>query len=295
MINYLKKGLGAIKSKLDMRDFDLEVLSERLACAVPPQEFPKEFRIDTMCVINQGSIGSCVACSLSSLKNGHEIKDVRLDEPTSPLFIYNQRKNYGEGMFPRDAFGILKDKGICLESTFPYDNLNYDSKPSEEAFKEAEKYKIDGYARISSVDGIKTALMKYGPVLFCADVWNYSPLFYKKRNGMGDTKQGRHATLIVGWDKEGFIIKNSWGTSWGTDGYTHIAYDDLDFDVVIYPKMEFWTAIDMITRDGGRDLKKEFFWYKLKNAYKSTYLKWFIIGALSLTIITIIVIGLTFK
>lgn len=36
---------------------------------------------------------------------------------------------------------------------------------------------------------------------------------------------GGHAVTIVGYDDIGFIVKNSWGTEWGTDGYCRIAFD----------------------------------------------------------------------
>lgn len=36
---------------------------------------------------------------------------------------------------------------------------------------------------------------------------------------------GGHAVTIVGYDDIGFIVKNSWGTGWGTDGYCRIAFD----------------------------------------------------------------------
>jgi C1A family cysteine protease len=38
-----------------------------------------------------------------------------------------------------------------------------------------------------------------------------------------------HAVLAVGYQKlglfEAFIVKNSWGTSWGSDGYIYLATD----------------------------------------------------------------------
>ncbi|MFG0294175.1 MAG: C1 family peptidase [Phycisphaerales bacterium JB050] len=40
-----------------------------------------------------------------------------------------------------------------------------------------------------------------------------------------ETEYGGHAVTIVGYDEIGFIVKNSWGEEWGTDGYCRIAYD----------------------------------------------------------------------
>lgn len=36
---------------------------------------------------------------------------------------------------------------------------------------------------------------------------------------------GGHAVTIVGYTPEGFIIKNSWGTKWGMNGYAIVGYD----------------------------------------------------------------------
>lgn len=36
---------------------------------------------------------------------------------------------------------------------------------------------------------------------------------------------GGHAVCIVGYDAEGFIFKNSWGTQWGENGYGRISYE----------------------------------------------------------------------
>ena len=33
-----------------------------------------------------------------------------------------------------------------------------------------------------------------------------------------------HVVLLVGWTKDGWIIRNSWGTNWGDNGYAVISY-----------------------------------------------------------------------
>jgi C1A family cysteine protease len=39
---------------------------------------------------------------------------------------------------------------------------------------------------------------------------------------------GAHAMLVVGYTKDAFIVRNSWGTAWGDNGYCYfpIAYID---------------------------------------------------------------------
>lgn len=82
---------------------------------------------------------------------------------------------------------------------------------------------------IASVEELKEAVMIHGPVgvaVFVSNAWygydggiyNYCP-----------DDQTNHTVLLVGWDDdyEGqgvWIIKNSWGTDWGEDGYMYITY-----------------------------------------------------------------------
>jgi C1A family cysteine protease len=47
--------------------------------------------------------------------------------------------------------------------------------------------------------------------------------------------QGGHAVSIVGYNDEGFILRNSWGRTYGDNGYSVIPYEDFN------KFMEIWT------------------------------------------------------
>ncbi|MDD4621510.1 MAG: lectin like domain-containing protein [Methanosarcina sp.] len=103
--------------------------------------------------------------------------------------------------------------------------------------------------RMSSLDNneIKSAVMKYGALhttMFCQDEdpyyssTNYS--YYYKGSSMSN-----HGVCIVGWDDNfdrnnfskvppgngAFIVKNSWGTDWGDNGYFYVSYYDSNIGI----------------------------------------------------------------
>jgi len=76
---------------------------------------------------------------------------------------------------------------------------------------------------------LKAALVN-GPVSVLVEADQSAFQFYSSgvvRKGCGADLD--HAVLAVGYQKlglyEAFIVKNSWGTSWGSDGYIFIGTD----------------------------------------------------------------------
>lgn len=86
-------------------------------------------------------------------------------------------------------------------------------------------------SKIASVAAIKEAMCKYGPIAVSVQV---TPLFQNYTNGVFyeftsnyASPTSNHAVVLVGWDddKGAWLMKNSWGTDWGEDGYMWIKYN----------------------------------------------------------------------
>lgn len=168
-------------------------------------------------VLNQGENPICVPCSISSYLNWKEnLKDgSHKDNKINYFEIYNTKTTEGDGMTFKEAFSYLKHHGVSSKSGI---------------------MRIRGYALIRSLASLRTALLMNGPCFGALPVYNYSNQFWKRKNG--DMLLGYHAISIVGYEKDGFIIRNSWGSSFANNGYTKISFEDAnDF-------IEIWTVLE---------------------------------------------------
>lgn len=219
--------LGALFSKTDVRDYRIDIAKSL--------QFPEAFELGLGKVKNQGSVGSCVAHSLSEIIEYHNSQQGN-DNTMSVGYIYGNRRcslHTGEGMVVRDAL-----KGTCEYG----DAANVDFSENEEVpgiitkfeervddlFDEASKAHFEKYYRCYTADDIKLALINDGPVAF-AMTW-YRDF---KVNGDGIlestyedcNKSGGHCMVIYGWNRYGWLIRNSWGSSWGKSGNAILPYD----------------------------------------------------------------------
>ena len=99
--------------------------------------------------------------------------------------------------------------------------------------------RIGGYTNVGSVADQKTWLDTVGPLVTWFEVWNdffgYGSGVYHKQAMIGSTPNavaGGHFMLVVGYDDtQGcWIVKNSWGTSWGQSGFGRIGYGETGID-----------------------------------------------------------------
>jgi len=106
--------------------------------------------------------------------------------------------------------------------------------------------KITGYVNVTSgdEDALKLAIFKHGPISVAIDASHRSFSFYangvyyepKCKNGEDGLD---HAVLAVGYGvlngKPYWLVKNSWSTYWGNDGYVLMAQRDNNCGVATMP------------------------------------------------------------
>lgn len=229
MRNFKLYKFNVLKSPVDKRDWKAKSIYYKLAL---PDIV--DYRKELFAIRDQGLQGSCAAMAGSTMKEWQELKDCKINDYMSAQFIYNNRKDRNsEGMYMRDLMYILKTKGDCMERDFPYGSQGL---PSEKVYIKAKKYLIKNYAAIDTVEELKTALYINGPCVIAVPVYNYTTRMWKQR--AGDELMGGHAMACVGYNENGFIIRNSWSEQWGDNGYCIFPYKDWGL------QWEVWTSID---------------------------------------------------
>jgi len=128
------------------------------------------------------------------------------------------------------AFNLTVTKGIASASEMPYAGRDETCKPYTAAAM------VKGYVKnpVNSAIGLETALTK-GPVsvTVAAEPWQlYGGGLFKGCSSSafgGNTLD--HGVQAVGYTKDYWIVRNSWGSSWGEKGYIRIsrANDDKTF------------------------------------------------------------------
>ena len=146
--------------------------------------------------------------------------------------------------------------GVCKESLFTYIPENLSATPSAEAIADALNYKPKSSRQVASLTAVKQIIATSKlPVLLGMSVYASFESAEVAKTGIvpmptrGDELQGGHAVLIVGYKdtpiklgiietvarvfgkpislkSTGYVIvRNSWGASWGLNGYCHIPYE----------------------------------------------------------------------
>lgn len=140
---------------------------------------------------------------------------------------------------------LMNWKGAVKEEVAPYSNVSVALGQDNIAMAyQSDIAHLDGWYEISAEDisAVKAAIMEYGAVATSyyhgSDSYmNYSTAAYYYN--IPNTSPN-HAITIIGWDDDynkanfkiepsangAWLVRNSWGSKWGDDGYFWISYED---------------------------------------------------------------------
>ncbi|PIA57980.1 hypothetical protein AQUCO_00500126v1 [Aquilegia coerulea] len=182
---------------------------------------------------DQGKCGSCWAFSAVSAVEGiTQIKTGKLISMSEQQLIDCDRGHENEGCnggLMDGAFDfIIKNGGLTTEDNYPYTGKDDKCDKKKTTKKVAT---ISGFVQVPENDEISLRVAaSQQPVSTAIDATGSSFQFYSNGIFTGSCATNlNHGVTIVGYggkdDKNYWIVRNSWGTKWGENGYVRMQRD----------------------------------------------------------------------
>jgi len=124
-----------------------------------------------------------------------------------------------------DPGEVLVQNGTCRQDLWP-DHVDEPAAPERAMASDAAQHRVPAIPHPIALEDVKTVLSAGCPVHVGM---NTGPAFTRLgRDGVlsaaepSSGRHGRHAMLLVGYNGNFYIAKNSWGPGWGDHGYCYI-------------------------------------------------------------------------
>lgn len=238
------------------------------------QRLPESIDLRKWCppIFDQGQLGSCTANAGAGLLEYIEIKTRKKYIEASRLFLYKVTRNLmhetgDTGAYLRKTMEAMVLIGIVPEEYWPYKIPQFDEEPTAFCFAVASNFQCLKYISLDpttmSHDDILVQIKKTlaGGLASIFGFTVYDSIAQTKTNGGKipfptdkENIRGGHAIMAVGYDDKitvtneldgsqttgAFLIRNSWGTGWGDNGYGWLPYKY----VLTGLAQDWWTLID---------------------------------------------------
>ena len=163
---------------------------------------------------DQGSNPTCVPHAISAFVDWYNGVN-GIDKDMSIDWIYDCRENKNaNGMSLKEALKYIRKVGYTTKQD--YKDIRKGEMPKLD--------KINMYGMLRSDFAMQRSLLVNGPFVLALPVYDSSRSDFWN----GSKFEGGHAVACVGYNEEGLIIRNSWGTVWGSGGYCTLPYSQLD-------------------------------------------------------------------
>jgi len=185
---------------------------------------------------NQGQCGSCWAFSTTgSLEGQHFKKESKLVSLSEQQLVDCSKaegnKGCEGGLMDNGFKYIIKNKGIDTEESYKYTaKTGHKCKAAKGTVGAAMSSLVD--VKRGDIDALESALATIGPISVAMDASHMSFQHYKTgvySEPKCSSIRLDHGVLAVGYGSgsvedagDFWIIKNSWGTVWGDEGYFKI-------------------------------------------------------------------------
>jgi C1A family cysteine protease len=236
---------------------DVPDVRDRIYLPPSGRAIPRRVDLRPHCppVYNQHSLNSCSANAIAAAI-WFDLRRAGAAEAPSPsrLFIYyNERVtervvHHNVPVSLRDGYRTVARAGVCPEPLWPYRVRQYARRPPRRCYQAARQERVIAYFRLHrDLDAMRACLAEGWPFTLGVSVHESFTSPRVRRTGVipmptsHEPLRGGHAMLAVGFDDrdQHLIVRNSWGTTWGIDGYCRIPYA-----FILHPSLswDFWTC-----------------------------------------------------
>jgi C1A family cysteine protease len=228
-LQYDLEQLCSLRHDLPLPTVHLRDALSNIGSLARVESLPSSYNGYATSVKDQGACGSCWAFAAVGLLESMILKHDGIEVDLSEQYMVSCNPwgwGCNGGYWPCD---MLVEPGAAMESCFPYVASDVPCNPSCPTPYQIQSWAfVEGDNMVPPTDDIKQAIYTYGAVQAGVYVTRWfqlytSGVFNRCKRRVNYTN---HAIILCGWDdsKGAWLLKNSWGTGWGEDGYMWISY-----------------------------------------------------------------------